>query len=80
MVLLTGAMLHSLAPHYRLIVEENLVLSFRREFGRRGAGVGALGPAKDSTTNQGVVESYYVGNDVQITGTALTIWPELRPK
>jgi hypothetical protein len=45
---------------------------FWEAFGRRGAGVGALGPDKDSTTNQGVVESYYVGNDVQITAEPLT--------
>jgi hypothetical protein len=41
-------------------------------FGRRGAGVGALGPGKDSTTNQGVVESYYVGNDVTVIAAPLT--------
>jgi hypothetical protein len=47
-------------------------LLFWQAFGRRGAGVGALGPAKDSTTNQGVVESYYVGNDVQVVAAPLT--------
>jgi len=41
-------------------------------FGRRGAGVGAIGPAKDSTNNQGVKESFFVGNDVQIVGAAIT--------
>lgn len=41
-------------------------------FARRGAGVGAEGPGKDSTTNQGVVESYFVGNDVQILANPLT--------
>ena len=46
-------------------------LLFWQAFGRRGAGVGALGPAKDSTTNQGVVESYYVGNDVQVVAAPL---------
>ena len=41
-------------------------------FARRGAGVGAEGPGKDSTTNQGVVESFFVGNDVQIIAGPLT--------
>ncbi len=47
-------------------------LLFWGAFGRRGAGVGAVGPGKDSTTNQGVVESYYVGNDVQVIAAPLT--------
>jgi hypothetical protein len=46
-------------------------LLFWNAFGRRGAGVGALGPGKDSTTNQGVVESYYVGNDAQVVAKPL---------
>ncbi|MEA2752747.1 MAG: hypothetical protein QOI41_6890 [Myxococcales bacterium] len=46
-------------------------LLFWAAFGRRGAGVGALGPAKDSTTNQGVVESFYVGNDAQVIAAPL---------
>ncbi|HSO36618.1 MAG TPA: M36 family metallopeptidase, partial [Labilithrix sp.] len=41
-------------------------------FARRGAGVGAEGPPKSSTTNQGVVESYSVDNDVQISAGTLT--------
>jgi hypothetical protein len=41
-------------------------------FARRGAGVGAEGPGKDSTTNQGVVESFFVGNDVQILASPLS--------
>ena len=45
---------------------------FWAAFARRGAGVGAEGPGKESTTNQGVVESYFVGNDVQISATTLT--------
>jgi hypothetical protein len=45
---------------------------FWAAFARRGAGVGAEGPGKDSTTNQGVVESFFVGNDVQISATTLT--------
>lgn len=45
---------------------------FWSAFGRRGAGVGALGPAKDSSNNQGVTESYYVGNDVQVTAASIT--------
>jgi hypothetical protein len=45
---------------------------FWSAFARRGAGVGATGPGKDSTTNQGVVESYFVGNDVQLLAGPLT--------
>lgn len=45
---------------------------FWSAFARRGAGVGAEGPGKDSTTNQGVVESFFVGNDVQIIASPLT--------
>jgi hypothetical protein len=51
--------------------EKDYVL-FWQAFGRRGAGVGAEGPPKDSTTNQGVKESYFVGNDVQIIAGPLT--------
>jgi hypothetical protein len=40
-------------------------------FGRRGAGVGALGPAKDSPDNRPVTESFYVGNDVQIMSATI---------
>ena len=45
---------------------------FWAAFARRGAGVSAEGPAKDSTTNQGVVESYSTDNDVQITAGTIT--------
>jgi large repetitive protein len=41
-------------------------------FARRGAGIGAKGPAKDSSTNAGVVESFLVGNDVEIVDAKLT--------
>ena len=41
-------------------------------FGRRGAGVGAEGPPKDSSSNQGVKESFFVGNDVQIADARIT--------
>lgn len=41
-------------------------------FGRRGAGVGAEGPPKDSSSNQGVKESYFVGNDVQISDARIS--------
>lgn len=39
---------------------------FWRAFARRGAGVGAEGPPKDSASNIGVRESAYVGDDVAI--------------
>ncbi|MBS2015636.1 MAG: M36 family metallopeptidase [Deltaproteobacteria bacterium] len=45
---------------------------FWQAFGRRGAGVGAQGAPKDSSTNQGVKESFYVGNDVQIADARIT--------
>jgi len=45
---------------------------FWQAFGRRGAGVGAEGPPKDSSSNQGVKESFYVGNDVQIAEARIT--------
>jgi hypothetical protein len=45
---------------------------FWAAFARRGAGVGAEGPPKDSSTNQGVKESYSVANDVEIKTSALT--------
>jgi len=45
---------------------------FWEAFGRRGAGVGAEGPGKESTTNQGVKESYFVGNDVAIFDAKIT--------
>ncbi|MDB4934431.1 MAG: Chitinase [Labilithrix sp.] len=51
--------------------EKDYVL-FWQAFGRRGAGVGAVGPAKDSGDNGGVTESYFVGNDVQIVAGPLT--------
>lgn len=44
---------------------------FWQAFARRGAGAGALGPGKDSTTNQGVKESFESGNDLQIVETKL---------
>jgi len=45
---------------------------FWEAFGRRGAGVGAEGPPKDSPNNAGVKESFYVGNDVQIADATIT--------
>ncbi len=47
-------------------------LQFWKAFARRGAGVGAQGPDKTSTTNQGVVESFSADNDVQITPGTIT--------
>ncbi|MBX3219332.1 MAG: M36 family metallopeptidase [Labilithrix sp.] len=44
---------------------------FWKAFARRGAGAGALAPAKDSTTNQGVKESFESGNDLQIVEATL---------
>lgn len=44
---------------------------FWSAFGRRGAGVGAEGPPKNSSTNQGVNESFFVGNAVQIVAAPL---------
>jgi MYXO-CTERM domain-containing protein len=43
---------------------------FWQAFAKRGAGVGAEGPPKDSTTNAGVVESYLVGNQVKVVKAA----------
>lgn len=44
---------------------------FWEAFARRGAGVGAEGPPKDSATNQGVKESYDITSDVQISDATL---------
>lgn len=44
---------------------------FWKAFARRGAGSGAVGPEKDSTTNQGVEESFEFGNDLQIVEATL---------
>ena len=46
--------------------------AFWKAFARRGAGVGAEGPPKDSASNIGVRESTYVGNDVGILDAKLT--------
>ncbi len=40
--------------------------AFWGAFARRGAGVGAVGPGKDSPDNDGVVESHGLGNDIAI--------------
>jgi large repetitive protein len=53
-------------------VDEQDYRLFWAAFGRRGAGVGAEGPPKDSSTNQGVKESFFVGNDVQIASATLS--------
>ncbi len=55
-----------------LATDEGDYRLFWEAFARRGAGVGAEGPPKDSSTNQGVKESYSVANDVQIEGGTLT--------
>ena len=39
---------------------------FFEAFARRGAGVGAIAPAKDSASNAGVKESFLVGNDLTV--------------
>ncbi|HVH41378.1 MAG TPA: M36 family metallopeptidase [Labilithrix sp.] len=44
---------------------------FWKAFARRGAGAGAVGPAKDSSSNQGVTESYESGNDLKIVETKI---------
>lgn len=54
-----------------IAVDEKDYQLFWGAFARRGAGVGATGPAKDSATNQGVVESYSVSSDVQITSAVI---------
>ncbi|MFO0675464.1 MAG: M36 family metallopeptidase [Polyangiaceae bacterium] len=45
---------------------------FANAFARRGAGVGAKAPPKGDRTNQGVVESFVVGNDVTLLGASIT--------
>lgn len=45
---------------------------FWEAFARRGAGVGAEGPPADSTDNVGVVESTFVGNDIEIDEATIT--------
>ncbi|TMQ70424.1 MAG: T9SS type A sorting domain-containing protein [Candidatus Eisenbacteria bacterium] len=40
-------------------------------FARRGAGVGAIGPDRTSTTNVGVTESYVCGGDLTFVSAAL---------
>jgi MYXO-CTERM domain-containing protein len=55
-----------------LAVDQKDFELFWKAFARRGAGAGALGPAKDSTTNQGVRESFESGNDLQIVEATLT--------
>lgn len=45
---------------------------FWKAFARRGAGAGATGPGKESSTNQGVTESYESGNAIEIVGTKLS--------
>ncbi len=44
---------------------------FYQAFARRGAGVGASGPSKESTNNVGVIESFDVGNDIRIVSAVL---------
>ncbi|MBX3215994.1 MAG: M36 family metallopeptidase [Labilithrix sp.] len=45
---------------------------FWKAFARRGAGAGAVAPPKDSTTNQGVQESFESGNALQVVDVTLT--------
>jgi large repetitive protein len=47
-------------------------LAFFKAFARRGAGVGAKGPPKDSADNGGVVESTLVGSDVEVLSAVVT--------
>lgn len=55
-----------------LATDEKDFRLFWDAFGRRGAGVGAEGPAKDSANNGPVKESFFVGNDVQISNIKVT--------
>ncbi len=41
-------------------------------FARRGAGVGAVAAPKDSATNAGVKESFFVGNDITVEKVTFT--------
>lgn len=45
---------------------------FFEAFARRGAGAGAVGPAKDSTTNEGITESFEAGNALEIVEAKLS--------
>jgi hypothetical protein len=45
--------------------------SFWKAFAKRGAGVGAVGPARDSSDNKGVKESFVVGNAVTLVATSI---------
>ncbi len=55
-----------------LAADENDFQLFWKAFARRGAGAGALAPPKDSSTNQGVVESFESGNALQVVSATLT--------
>jgi hypothetical protein len=55
-----------------LATDERDYRTFWEAFARRGAGVGAEGPPKDSTNNQGVKESSFVGNSVQLVSATLS--------
>jgi len=45
--------------------------SFWKAFAKRGAGVGAVGPAKDSPDNVGARESFVVGNEIEVVSAVL---------
>lgn len=45
---------------------------FWEAFARRGAGAGAVGPAKDDFDNKGVQESFESGNDLQIVDAKIS--------
>ncbi len=47
-------------------------VTFLRAFARRGAGIGATGPAKESPDNATVKESYYAGNAITLVGATLS--------
>lgn len=55
-----------------LATDERDFKLFFEAFARRGAGAGAVGPAKDSPNNQGVVESFEAGNDLEVVAVSVT--------
>lgn len=55
-----------------IAVDEGDYRLFWGAFAKRGAGVGAEGPPKDSSSNQGVKESFSTANDVQFTAVSIT--------
>ena len=45
--------------------------AFWKAFAKRGAGVGAIGPARDSSDNKGVKESFVIGNAVSLVASSI---------